>query len=152
MNYLYIFIWSKKKLNYYGKKHTNTCVMYTYTLHNICRNVLANSLDSRMSKILPFLLTILRSIFKGNPVTSLTGVNGSPNPLTIPGSGTTVFPLPGSFPWAAGARGKCKIIFLKFYYHFGHEYLRVSIRRTFEFTSILLNKRIYTSNRHDFFN
>ena len=48
---------------------------------------------------------------KGNPVTSLTGVNGSPNPLTIPGSGTTVFPLPGSFPWAAGARGKCKTFF-----------------------------------------
>ena len=114
MNYLYIFIWSKKKLNYHGKKHTNTCVMYTYTLHNICRNVLTNSLDSRMSKFLQFLLTILRSIFKGNPVTSLTGVNGSPNPLTIPGSGTTVFPLPGSFPWAAGARGKCKIIFLKY--------------------------------------
>ena len=44
--------------------------------------------------------------FLGNPVTSLTGVNGSPNPLTLPGSGTTVFPLPGSFPWAAGARGK----------------------------------------------
>ena len=77
-----------------------------------------------MSKFLPFLLTILRSIFKGNPVTSLTGVNGSPNPLTIPGSGTTVFPLPGSFPWAAGARGKCKIIFVKFCYHFGHVYLR----------------------------
>jgi len=32
----------------------------------------------------------------GNPVT--TGI-------TLPGSGTTVFPLPGSFPWAAGARG-----------------------------------------------
>ena len=36
--------------------------------------------------------------------------------------------------------------------HIGHEYLRVSIRRTFEFTSILLNKRFYTSNRHNFFN
>ena len=33
----------------------------------------------------------------GNPVTSS---------LTLPGSGTTVFPLPGSFPWSAGARGK----------------------------------------------
>ncbi len=32
----------------------------------------------------------------GNPVTS---------GLTLPGSGTTVFPLPGSFPWSAGARG-----------------------------------------------
>ena len=43
--------------------------------------------------------------FAGNPVTSISGVNGNPNPLTLPGSGTTVFPLPGSFPWAAGARG-----------------------------------------------
>ena len=42
----------------------------------------------------------------GNPVTSISGVNGNPNPLSLPGSGTTVFPLPGSFPWAAGARGK----------------------------------------------
>ena len=57
------------------------------------------------------MLTFVTSVtycnfFLGNPVTSLTGVNGSPNPLTLPGSGTTVFPLPGSFPWAAGARGK----------------------------------------------
>ena len=48
----------------------------------------------------------LNSLFiVGNPVTSISGVNGNPNPLTLPGSGTTVFPLPGSFPWAAGARG-----------------------------------------------
>ena len=115
MNYLYIFIWSKKKIELlWEKTYQYMCYVHIYLTHNICRNVLANSLDSRMSKILPFLLTILRSIFKGNPVTSLTGVNGSPNPLTIPGSGTTVFPLPGSFPWAAGARGKCKIIFLKY--------------------------------------
>ena len=35
--------------------------------------------------------------------------NASGNPvnhgLTLPGSGTTVFPLPGSFPWSTGARG-----------------------------------------------
>lgn len=36
-------------------------------------------------------------------MTSMSGINGSPNPLT--GSGMTVFPLPGSFPWATGARG-----------------------------------------------
>jgi hypothetical protein len=38
----------------------------------------------------------------GNPVTS---------GITLPGSGTTVFPLPGSFPWAAGARGRFPIQF-----------------------------------------
>jgi hypothetical protein len=31
-------------------------------------------------------------------------VGGSPG--KDPGTGTTVFPLPGSFPWSAGARGK----------------------------------------------
>ena len=37
----------------------------------------------------------------GNP-----GFNSSPpNPLGLPCSGTTVFPLPGSFPWTAGNRG-----------------------------------------------
>ena len=31
----------------------------------------------------------------------------------FPGTGTTVFPLPGTFPWSAGVRGEeIKIIFL----------------------------------------
>eukprot|EP00095_Tigriopus_kingsejongensis_P009423 snap_masked-scaffold143_size313727-processed-gene-2.4 protein:Tk09423 transcript:snap_masked-scaffold143_size313727-processed-gene-2.4-mRNA-1 annotation:"---NA---" len=34
------------------------------------------------------------------------GTLGPNSSITLPGSGTTVFPLPGSFPWAAGARGK----------------------------------------------
>ena len=38
----------------------------------------------------------------GNP----TFNSSPPNPLGLPCSGTTVFPLPGSFPWTAGNRGK----------------------------------------------
>ena len=59
-------------------------------------------------------------ILLANPVTSLSGMNGSPNPLTLPGSGTMVFPLPGSFPWAAGARGKMVPVFESFFLDFRH--------------------------------
>ncbi len=40
------------------------------------------------------------SAASGSPQTS----NGPA--ITLPGTGTAVFPLPGSFPWAAGARGE----------------------------------------------
>ncbi len=34
-----------------------------------------------------------------------SGLVPQTGPITLPGTGTTVFPLPGSFPWAAGSRG-----------------------------------------------
>ena len=41
--------------------------------------------------------------------------------LEFPGTGTTVFPLPGSFPWSAGVRGTipffCLPIIIVLHYH-----------------------------------
>lgn len=51
------------------------------------------------------------SLSTPTPVTSgVHPLNGQAGPITLPGTGTTVFPLPGSFPWATGSRGESETL------------------------------------------
>ena len=81
-----------------------TCIIQHFNLLNQCSKEHKRCGTERVLIVVSCFLGpgIPLSCIPGNPAFS----SSPPNPLGLPCSGTTVFPLPGSFPWTAGNRGK----------------------------------------------